>query len=56
MVGGDVVALGLGDGKGVIVNECRVCWSGLLPEGWMLRCVSVGYDAGLGVLRLRRPS
>lgn len=56
MVGGDVVALGLGDGKGVIVIECRVCWSGLLPEGWMLRCVSVGYGAGLGVLRLRRPS
>lgn len=56
MVGRDVVALGLGDGKGVIVIESRVCWSGLLPEGWMLRCVSVGYGAGLGVLRLRQPS
>lgn len=56
MVGRNVVALGLGDGKGVIVIESRVRWSGLLPEGWVLRCVNVGYGVSLGVLRLRRPS
>lgn len=31
MVGRGVVALGLGEGKGVVVVESRVRWSGLLP-------------------------
>lgn len=47
MVGRSVVALRLSEGKGVVVVESRVCWSGLFPEGGVLRYVSAGY----GVLR-----